>query len=74
MRAKVQHEFIWVCQFFFSKHQNEVIFVLSLLISKTWMTIKSSVVIFQALEISLALSLTLAAFATSLASKALFPQ
>ena len=36
--------------FLFSKHQNQVILVLKLLNSRTWITLKSSVVIFQALE------------------------
>ena len=61
---------------FFSKHQNKVIFVLKLLNSRTKTTLKSSVVIFQALETSPA-SLTSVASATSLAStasKAQFPQ
>ena len=60
----------------FSKHQNKVILVLKLLNSRTWKTLKSSVVIFQALETSSA-SLTSSASATSLAStafKAQFPQ
>ena len=50
--------------------------VLKLMNSRTWMTLKSSVVIFQALETSAA-SLTSAASATllaSTASKAQFPQ
>ena len=38
--------------FRFSKHQNEVTLVLKLLNSRTWITLKSSVVIFQALETS----------------------
>ena len=60
--AKIQHEFSWFCQnIFFSKHQNKVILVLKLLNSRTWKTLKSTVVIFQALE-------------TSPASKAQFPQ
>ena len=61
---------------FFSKHQNTVILVLKLLNSNTWMTLKSSVVIFHALETSPD-SLTPAASATSLAltaSMAQFPQ
>ena len=60
----------------FSKHQNKVILVLKLLNSRTWKTLKSTVVIFQALKTSPA-SLTSAASATSLAStasKAQFPQ
>ena len=48
--AKIQHEFWWFCQkIFFSKHQNKV---LKLLNSRIWKTLKSSVVIFQALETS----------------------
>ena len=61
---------------FFSQHQNKVILVLKLLNSRTRKTLKSTVVIFQALETSPA-SLTSAASATSLAStasKAQFPQ
>ena len=50
--------------------QNKVILVLRLLNSRTWMTLKTSVVIFKPLETFLA-SLTSAASATS---KALFPQ
>ena len=60
----------------FSKHQSKVIIILKLLNSRTWKTLKSSVVIFQALENSPA-SLTSAASATSLAStasKAQFPK
>jgi hypothetical protein len=56
---------------FFPKHQNKVILVLKLLNSRAWMTLKTSVVIFQTLETSAA-SLTLVASATSLASTALF--
>ena len=55
------------------KHQNKVILVLRLLNLRTWMTLKTSVVILQALETSAA-SLTSVASATSLASTALFPQ
>jgi hypothetical protein len=51
------------------KHQNKVILVLKLLNSRTWKTLKSTVVIFQVLETSPA-SLTSAASATSLASTA----
>ena len=61
---------------FFSKHQNKVILALKLLNSRTWETLKSTVLILQALETSPA-SLTTAASATSLAltaSKAQFPQ
>ena len=61
---------------FFSKHQNKVILVLKLLNSRTKTTLKSSVVIFQALETSPA-SLTLVASASllaSTASKVEFPQ
>ena len=65
--AKIQHEFSWFCQK--SKHQNKVILDPKLLNSRTWKTLKSSVVIFQALETSPA-SLTSAASATSLASTA----
>ena len=60
----------------FSKHQNKIIFVLKLMNSRFRMTLKSSVVIFRALETSAAL-LTSAAKLTSLASTAstaLFPQ
>ena len=60
----------------FSKHQNKVISALKLLNSRTWKTLKSAVVIFQALETSPA-SLTSVASATllaSTASKAQFPQ
>ena len=56
--------------------KTSVIFVLKLLNSSTWKILKSSVVVFQALETSPA-SLTSAASATSLAStasKAQFPQ
>jgi hypothetical protein len=62
--------------FFFSKHQNEMILVFKILNSRTWKTLKSSVVIFQALKTSSA-SLTSAASAISLAStasKCQFPQ
>jgi len=62
-----------VKKFFFSKHQNNVTLVLKLLNSRTWKTLKSTVVIFQALETSPA-SLTSAASATSLASTAQFTQ
>jgi hypothetical protein len=58
-----------VKKIFFSKHQNNVILVLKLLSSRTWKTLKSTVVIFQALKTSPA-SLTSAASATSLASTA----
>ena len=75
--AKFQHQFSWFCQkFVFSKHQNKAILVLKLLNSRTWKTLKSTVVIFQVLETSPAL-LTSAASATSLAStvsRAQFPQ
>ena len=75
--AKIQHEFSWFCQkkFFKKKLQNKVILVLKSLNSRTWKTLKSTVVIFQALETSPA-SLTSVASATSLAStasKAQFP-
>ena len=50
-----------------------MILLLRLLNYRTWMTLKTSVVIFQALETSAA-SLTSAASATSLASTASFPQ
>ena len=53
----------------FSKHQNKVILVLKLLNSRTWKTLKSTVVILQALKTSPA-PLTSAASATSLASTA----
>ena len=47
--AKIQHKFSWFCQKKKnSKHQNKVILVLRLLKSRTWMTMKSSVVIFWA--------------------------
>ena len=62
--------------FFFSKQQNIEILVLKLLNSRSWITLKSSVGIFQALKTSPAL-LTLVASATSLASTAStaqFPQ
>ena len=39
-------------KFFFSKHQNKVILVLKWLNSRTWKTLKSTVVIFQVLETS----------------------
>jgi hypothetical protein len=55
--------------FCFSKHQNKIIFVLKLMNSRFRMTLKSSVVIFRALETSAA-SLTPAASAISLASTA----
>ena len=60
----------------FSKHLNKIIFVLKLMSSRSRMTSKFLVVIFQALE-NYAASLTSAASATSLASlasTALFPQ
>ena len=75
--AWIQHEFSWFCQkkkFF--KHQNIAILDLKLLNSRIWRTLKSTVVILQALETSPA-SLTSVASATSLAStasKAQFPQ
>ena len=72
--AKIQHDFSRFCQKIF--FQNKVILVLRLLNSRTWVTLKTSVVIFQPLETFLA-SLTSAASATSLAStayKAQFPQ
>ena len=62
-----------VKRFFFSKHQNKV---LKLLNSRIWKPLKSSVVIFQALE-TFSASLTSAASATSAAStasKCQFPQ
>ena len=65
-----------VKKIFFSKHQNKAILVLKSMNSRTWTTLKSSVVIFQALETSAA-SLTSAASATllvSTASEAQFPQ
>ena len=65
-----------VKNFFFSKHENRIIFALKLMNSRSRMTQKSSVVIFRALKTSAA-SLTSAASATSLASTAstaLFPQ
>ena len=75
--ARIQHEFSWFCQIiFFSKLQNIAILDLKLLNSRTWRTLKSTVVILQALETSPA-SLTSVASATSLAStasKAQFPQ
>jgi hypothetical protein len=52
-----------------SKHKNKIIFVLKSIISRSRVTLKFSVVIFQALETS-AVSLTSAASATSLASTA----
>ena len=55
---------------FFSNHQNKVILFLKLLNTRTWITLNSSVVIFQALETSL----TSVIFTTSLASTAQFPQ
>jgi hypothetical protein len=60
----------------FSKHQNKIIFDIKLINSRSRMTLKSSVVIFWALETSAA-SLTSVASATSLASTAStaqFPQ
>ena len=54
---------------FFSKHKNKVLLGLKLLNSRTKMTLKSSVVIFQALENSPA-SLTSVASVSSLASTA----
>jgi hypothetical protein len=66
----------YVKKFFFSKHHNKVIFVLKFMISRSRMTLKSSVLIIKALETSTAL-LTSAASATllaSTASKAQFPQ
>ena len=63
-------------KFFLPKHQNKAILGLKLMSSRTWTTLKSSAVIFQALETSAA-SLTSAASATllaSTASKAQFPQ
>ena len=65
--AKIQHEFWWFCQkIFFSKYQNKVLEWLS---SRIWKTLKSSGVIFKALETSSAY-LTSAASATSAASTA----
>ena len=65
--AKIQHKFWWFCQkIFFSKQQNKV---LKLLNSRIWKPLKSSVVIFQALETSSS-SWTSAAFAASAASTA----
>ena len=61
---------------FFLKHQNKVILVLKLLNSRTKTTLKSSVVIFQALGASPA-TLTSVASVSSLAStvsKVQFPQ
>ena len=61
---------------FLPKHQNKAILVLKLMSSRTWTTLKSSAVIFQALETSPA-SLISASSAISLASttsKAQFPQ
>ena len=72
--VKFNIEFLRFCQlFFFSKHQNKV---LKLLNSRIWKPLKSSVVIFQALETSSA-SWTSAPSATSVAStasKGQFPQ
>ena len=68
--AKIQHEFSWFCQKkMFSKHQNIIILFIRLLNSRSRMTLKFSVVVFQDLETSAA-SLTSAASATSLASTA----
>ena len=61
--------YVTVKTFLFTKHQNEASLVLKLLNSRTWITLKSLVVIFQALETSPD-SLTSAASATSLASSA----
>ena len=58
--------------FVFSKHQYKVIIVPKLLNSRTWKTLKSTVVIFQALETSPA-SLNSAASATSLPQQPLKP-
>ena len=55
--------------FLFSKHQNQVILVLKLLNSRTWITLKSSEVIFQDLKTSPA-SLTSVASVSSVASTA----
>jgi hypothetical protein len=58
------------------KHQNKGIFVIKLLNSRTWLTLKNSLVIFLASD-KYAASLTLAALETSMASmtsKAPFPQ
>ena len=74
--AKMQHEFSWFFKKNFPKYQKKVISVPGFLNSRTWMPLKTSVVIFQALK-ALAVSLILAASATSLATKAsttLFPQ
>ena len=65
-----------VKKIFLPKHKNKVIFVLKLMNSWSRMTLKSSVVIFWALE-TFASSMTSAASATllaSTASTALFPQ
>ena len=72
----MQHEFSWFFKKNFPKYQKKVISVPGFLNSRTWMPLKTSVVIFQALK-ALAVSLILAASATSLATKAsttLFPQ
>ena len=64
--AKTQHEF---SQFFFQNIKRKWCYSSNLLNSRTWKPLKSSVVIFQALETSSAL-LTSVASATSLASTA----
>ena len=61
--------FIILSKDIFLKHQNEIILVLRLLISRTRMALKSSLLIFQTLKTSAA-SLTSVASATSLASTA----
>jgi hypothetical protein len=60
----------------FSKHINKVIFAIKLLNSRTWLILKTSEMIFLALDTSAA-SMTLAASKTSTASmtsKAFFSQ
>ena len=68
--AKIQPDFLWFYQQLFFKHQNEVIFVIKLLDSRTWLTHKNSVAIFLASD-TYAASLTLAASETSMASTTL---
>ena len=57
--AKIQHKFSWFCQnTFFPKHQNKVILIIRLLNSRTWMPLKTSVVIFQVNDLCNLIDLT----------------
>ena len=59
--------------FFFMKHRNKTILALNILNSRTWKTLKSTIVILQALETS-PTSVASATSLASTASKAQFPQ